>query len=394
MVVASGGVEEWAARFPHNPFFGPVAVDLGGDGPEIAAGVAEGLLAEMTGTARLIRRAELLLDAPSDLAAQDAELNKLTWRDLNAEELTNAVPLILLADAESLGDRALSGLSELLGTDWPVRVVLLDRRESVGRGADPTLLGLCHRRAFVLASTIAHTDHLFAGLVEALEYPGPALIHLYAPSPQNDGFGRSGAIRRAKLAVDCRVHPLLRYDPRGEGVFGTRIDLAGNPEPTVVWAKGADGVELYPTHWALTLRRWTEDLRLLEDETQTQSIADYLANPSDTAVSQKSQDGERSHELNGALIQVTEDRLANWTTLQELAGIVTPFTARVREEAAAQVGDTHASELAALKAEYEAKLAESRAEERAAQAARLRDRLVQLANVRAVGSLNEGGQNT
>ena len=46
----------------------------------------------------------------------------------------------------------------------------------------------------------------------------------------------------------------------------------------------------------------------------------------------------------------------NISTLQELAGLVTPFTARVEQEARESLAAAHQAELDTLKREYEAKL--------------------------------------
>jgi hypothetical protein len=53
---------------------------------------------------------------------------------------------------------------------------------------------------------------------------------------------------------------------------------------------------------------------------------------------------------------MVEDRGHAWRTLQELAGLVTPFTARVEQEARENLAAAHQADLDALKREYEAKL--------------------------------------
>jgi hypothetical protein len=72
-------------------------------------------------------------------------------------------------------------------------------------------------------------------------------------------------------------------------------------------------------------------------------------------------------------------RAAIWTTLQELSGLVNPFTGSVREQVAEELSRTHGAELDALRAEYEGKLEEQRRSQTAEQAVRLRERLLQLA---------------
>jgi hypothetical protein len=78
-----------------------------------------------------------------------------------------------------------------------------------------------------------------------------------------------------------------------------------------------------------------------------------------------------------------EERLQRWATLQELAGVSTPFTERVRAEVERELQSGHEAELSALKADCEAMVAEVERGQAAAQAVRLRDRLLQLAGLAA-----------
>jgi pyruvate-ferredoxin/flavodoxin oxidoreductase len=370
VAVTAGEVGEWAARFPHNPFFAPVTVELGGDGAELALGLQQGLLLDLVATCRLLRRAKLYIDSPPDFARQDEAIDALTWRELSAEERSWGTPLLLLADAQSMGADEQSGLSRILTGDLPVKVVLLDRHEGSERRVDPTLLALAHRSAYVLSSALCAPDHLYAGTMAALSFDGPALLHLYAPSPLLDGFETHEGLALARLAVDARVHPLVSYDPTAEGVFGARVRLEGNPELGASWLRDEVG-EVTPARWAEKLERLSA-----RGARNGAARANGIARV-----------GERVEAL-------VAERSANWRTLQELAGVVTPFTASVRAEAEKLVADRHAEELAALRAEYEGKLEAVRAEERALQMARLQQRLVQLATMNRGARPNlDGDQN-
>jgi pyruvate-ferredoxin/flavodoxin oxidoreductase len=72
-------------------------------------------------------------------------------------------------------------------------------------------------------------------------------------------------------------------------------------------------------------------------------------------------------------------RQRDWQVLQELAGIVTPFTAQVRAEAEAAVAAAHEQELAKLKQEHDQQLANLREEYRAEMAQVIKQRLLALA---------------
>jgi hypothetical protein len=83
------------------------------------------------------------------------------------------------------------------------------------------------------------------------------------------------------------------------------------------------------------------------------------------------------------MLQSASDDLAQvWSTLQELAGIVTPFTDTVRSQAEEDVRGAHEAALADLRAEYEGRLETHEGEQVGTQADRLRRRLMQLAGYR------------
>jgi hypothetical protein len=79
------------------------------------------------------------------------------------------------------------------------------------------------------------------------------------------------------------------------------------------------------------------------------------------------------------LAQVCLQRQQAWRTLQELAGLVTPFTERVRREAEAAVAAERAAELAALRSDYEQRLAEQQDQQLEQTRQAMRERLLQLA---------------
>jgi len=365
VVLANGVASDWAGLFPRNPFSVPMTVDLGADGADVAAGLIESLLAERVETSRLIRRAELWLENPSDLRAGDRELDALTPGELTADELELCPPILVLAGGDALTRPAQAGLSRLLTSGLPVKVVLFDEHDLLSREAEPAMLALAHRRAFVLSTSIAHPRHLFEGVSEALSFPGPALIHLHAPSPRRHGFATDATVERAAGAVECRVHPLLRYDPSAEGFFGLRISLEGNPSVVDTWAVDGDGGAQTPLRWAEGETRF-KDSTLLSDARG--SAQPTVPGPNGRGLA-----------LGEILDRASATRIEIWATLQELAGVTTPFTETVRSRAEEELRQEREGELAALKAEYEAKLQARHDEQLTAQADRLRRRLLQLA---------------
>ena len=81
-----------------------------------------------------------------------------------------------------------------------------------------------------------------------------------------------------------------------------------------------------------------------------------------------------------ALAAAAEECLANWQTLQELAGIVTPFTERLEQEIRADVAAEHQADLDAQKKASEAEIREIKEKTQAEIASKIRSRLLQLAS--------------
>jgi pyruvate-ferredoxin/flavodoxin oxidoreductase len=382
VVLASQSVGEWAARFPRNSFAAPVAVDLAGNGPELARGLLTGLNAAHVDEARTYRRADLLLDHPSDLEAKIRDLDDLGWDDLSSEEREARAPLLVVVGPDAVSEQTLPSLSKLLGSEEDITVILLDGRERVPTAADPVMLALSHRRAFVVSTSVAYPDHLFEGVDAALSFSGPALIHIHAPSPARHGFATDQTVERARGAVQSRLAPLLRYDPNEPGVYGSRLSLNGNPDPGSAWSVDPDGLPWTPARWALGEDRFGSELSPLSEtapsptsiDTWVALDRDQRATKTPTVVDTVGATLAVGHDL----AELCRERYEQFRTLQELAGVVTPFTGAVRAQVESELAVAHRAELDALRAEYESKLVEQATQRESAVAARLKARLLEL----------------
>jgi pyruvate-ferredoxin/flavodoxin oxidoreductase len=94
------------------------------------------------------------------------------------------------------------------------------------------------------------------------------------------------------------------------------------------------------------------------------------------------------------MVKACEERLHGWRVLQELAGLVTPFTDRIELEAQEKVAAARAAELAALKAEYEARIADLQKEVLEETRVEVRERLMALAGYTARGASGNRGAET
>ncbi|MEP7379741.1 MAG: thiamine pyrophosphate-dependent enzyme, partial [Chloroflexota bacterium] len=158
------------------------------------------------------------------------------------------------------------------------------RRKELGR------IMLAHGEVFVAQTTPAHLNHFYRAVMDANEYPGPAVVIVYTPCMPEHGIADDAASQQARLAVDSRAFPLFTYDPRRGSTLAERLSLQGNPALREDWYTQPDGVV-------------TDFLAFAKTEGR---FAPHFA-----------ADGTPSVE-----IQATNaDRLANWRALQEMAGL-------------------------------------------------------------------------
>jgi pyruvate ferredoxin oxidoreductase beta subunit len=159
-----------------------------------------------------------------------------------------------------------------------------EKRKELGR------IMMAHGDAYIAQVAACTINHLYKAVMEANEYPGPAVIIAYAPCMPEHGIADDAANRQAKLAVDSRAFPLFTYDPRRGSSLAERLSLQGNPAVKEDWSKNPDGTPFDFIAFARTEGRFGQHF-------------DKEGNPS------------------VEIQQSQEDRLSNWRLLQEMARI-------------------------------------------------------------------------
>jgi pyruvate-ferredoxin/flavodoxin oxidoreductase len=370
---------------------------MSGDAAQLSAGLIEGHLGETTALVRLLRQARIEVDQPDGADWKREALTSLRWQDLSNEELEICPPLVLIGSDEMLAGQGLSQLIWLLNSGLPVKVLVLssmdlglcDAATNNPRGS-LGLLALAQRNAYVAQTSVADPDHLGESMLQALGHEGPALIQVYAPSPRRHGYASEQTLAQAQLAVASRVLPLFRYDPRADGVFGSRITLDGNPASADA-LPAAEGEErlLTPADWALGQRRFAAQFEPLADDAPGPlTLAEWLQLDAkgrkgktpfvSTGVATGDGDQEERYAVSPALSEMSAQCLANWQTLQELAGLVTPFTEQVEQEIRAAVAAEHQAELDAQQQANDAQIREIQEKTQVEIASKIRSRLLQL----------------
>nr|VFJ86269.1 MAG: Pyruvate:ferredoxin oxidoreductase [Candidatus Kentron sp. LFY] len=427
LAVGPGSLATWAGAYPHNPFHVPVAIDMTGETAQLAAGLFEGQLRKAIEGIRLLREAHNELD-PNPAKSSSIQTgirtgnvntgnHPLSWQDLTPKERRLCSPVILLGNNETLGGRGLAAILWLLRSDSPFKIlivseldlgldavvtatdtagVMVDAPFAIAKtpGINIGLLALAQYRAYVAQTSVADPQHFLTSVRAAMDYTGPALLHIHAPSPERHGFPMHRTIRRARDAVRARVFPLFRYDPRVQGVFGLRIDLTGNPNPDLAW-NISNGEPFTPVHWALEEGRFAERFIPVPDEedpdtVETLPLVEYLEQDNETRANKTPTihctrpDGEQTLlRVDSALATATRNRRETWCILQELAGLVTPFTEEVEKRAERRAAalrevehkmleENHATEVTALRKTMESEMTK-----------RLHARLMQLAGLKA-----------
>jgi pyruvate-ferredoxin/flavodoxin oxidoreductase len=364
MAVAADTANSWLGAFPDNPFSIPVVVDTSGNTASLARGLLEGQMSIAIDASIALRKAELELERPQEAEVESASLGELTWRDLSDEERRACPQLLLVGSDEALAANDLAPLLELLQSEIPVKVMAFSRMDMALDAAPRsprldlafTALGL--QNVFVAQTSISYPEHFYESVRNALAHSGPALVRVHTPNPERHGFDSRQTVEQALLTVRSRAFPLFRYDPAAQGIFGLCLDLAGNSDTDKVWCAGGEG-PYTPAHWALTESRFASHIKVMTDDAPGPTpVADYLLLSKEQRIGKTPfvEADDRRMAISDELADTLAERVALWRTLQEIAGIVTPFTERVRMEAERSVAAEHQADLQKLRDEYEAKI--------------------------------------
>ncbi len=352
-----------APEFPRFSFAVPALAQGAHEhnGAEWGVGLAQGLLNKHVDEMKLCRRARVLIEGATDIQHQLQSIDALCAQDLSDEEFLLCSPLLLTYDLRHGAGEWPSWLSRLSSSGLPIKVLLFDGGDRLQGGAHPLLQSLFERRTYVTSVSIAHGAHLLRAVDEALSHRGAALLHVYTPSPEVDGFHMADTLNRAMGAVQCRLHPLLRYNPlqKSTGMLGDALDLSDNPDPLQDWAEVMD--QTTSTSSVCTLHSWAR---------AEERFAEYFGNNADTSSGSK-----------GVLDLASEDIQYTWHRLRELSGLAHPFEDEWRERLTTELQAYFDTQQIAQEKEHQEALSKQEQQIRAEQAVKLRARLAQLAGL-------------
>ena len=372
--ITSSSIAAWAGDFPYNPFHVPVNIDVSGESVQFAAGLIQGQVKELLAAVSLMRQARASID--SRYAKQVDKLTGLYWQDLSDDEQQLCPPLFLVGGDDLLAAHGFAQIALLLNDLYPIKIVVFSELDN-GLGQRPqasyqlnrrhdsannlAMMAMAQQHAYVAQTSIADNNHFQQSVEQLLDNNRPGLLCIHTPSPQRHGFAPEQTLRQAELAVYSGMFPLFQYNPRDEGVFGSRLSLHES-----VVCKGpeiADDNALNPVHWAINEQRFGAHFSpLAANALQAVSLSHWLTlninerQKKTPFVYLEHDNSQKKTAISYDFAALIARQQQQQQVLLELAGIVTPFTDYVEQSVAQRLSDEHQAELNALTAEYEAKI--------------------------------------
>jgi pyruvate ferredoxin oxidoreductase beta subunit len=253
----------------------------------------------------------LFENAPADAIGVRMRWDQMGW---------HGKPIWCIGGDGAMFDIGFQALSRMLASGMNIKVFVLDTQvysntggqaststytgqntkmtvhgKSVGgkqeRRKEIAQIAMMHPRTFVAQTTCAHVNHFYKSVLGALEFDGPAIVTCYTTCQPEHGVGDNMAGDQARLAVDTRAFPLLIYDPRKGNKIRDCLSLQGNPAMKDDWYVNP---------------KTKETITFIDFARSEGRFAKHF-----------DRDGQPSE----TLLKAMEDRLENWHTLQELAGL-------------------------------------------------------------------------
>ncbi|MDR1935363.1 MAG: 2-oxoacid:acceptor oxidoreductase family protein [Candidatus Accumulibacter sp.] len=368
---STGCSSVYASTFPFNAYNDPWVNSLFQDAQPLAKGLFEGVAAQNVADVRAMRLARLELDDAYVPERHDKEFRYLSWPQFTKEELALLPTVITIGGDGATYDIGFGAFSRILASGTPLKVLVLNTgvysntggqaSTSSFTGQDSDLarhggahggkrearkeLGLIasfHPNVFVCSTSTALQGHYLKNTMEFLSYTdAPAVLDVYTPCQGEHGIADNVSARQARLAVESRMNPVFVHDPRRGKTLHEWFSLEGNPDPDKTWAKttleyrDADGelklmeIDLTPASFALGEIRFRKQFRKLPADTAADlvPVAEFIELPASarqgkTPFVYSVDAGQRLVRMGmtQAIVDLLEERRANWQTLQYLAG--------------------------------------------------------------------------
>ena len=410
MANSTGCSSVWGSTYPYNPYPFPWVNHLFQDAPSIAIGLFDAHMRKMTDNFVAVRRAELLVAGSYDAERDEAAFGDLDWKQFTDEEFALCPPIIAMGGDGAMLDIGFQNLSRLLASGKPIRVVVLDTQVYSNTGGQActsgftgqvsdmsaygksqhgktevrkelALIAIAHRGVYVHQTSQAAASHLIAGVLTGLHKRRPVLLNVYTPCPVEHGLADDGSQHAARLALESRAFPFLTYDPDGGPSFADCLSLEGNPSPNDAWPSyalkyvdegGAEQMMELPltiADWAATEVRFKQhfsELPASESGDELMLFHEYVAASAEDREGRTpfiwaltKERTRRRLAVAGEIVVLAAERQQFWSQLRQLAGLEVPVT--VHDTVVGQLEAEFEQRAAALRLDYEAKIADLKA---------------------------------
>jgi pyruvate/2-oxoacid:ferredoxin oxidoreductase alpha subunit/ferredoxin len=404
LLLAGSNSLDWAKQYPANNFTSPCVIHWNGSAPEQTLGLFYGQLRYLLDHIKLMRRATLESKDKYDPAVHDLEIAELHWNDLTESEKQFIPPILLVAERDDLNESGWNSLNKMLADKYPVKVILLDHIASPQQSPVAALaqtnsglfsaIGL--KNAFVFQGGMGNINHLFDGLMEGIDRFYPALFNLYATKFEKHNVANIDSTPYASLALNSRAFPSLRYDPGEKNDFlNGAIKLDGNKKADQDWVEETIAISDEETinykiswaDWAYTQSDWKKQFTVIDKNPSNVLVPDYISFDENTRagktpiIMRGDQQGLKYYAVSAKVIEMCEAVLSNWHTLQELAGLLTEFPSKLKEEVSQEFRKKYEEDAAALKTKYEQQLKEQKTAQTEILRQQLKEKLIALSRM-------------
>lgn len=323
-----------------------------------------------------VRIAQLELADQYDPTVHDHFFVHFNWASFTPEEQLACPPVVALTDRKALLSQEALAFGKVLTMGWPIRTVCLsnpypEAAEEWAYRAEPGMLALAYRDAFVLQTSAVDPTHLYHGLSMGLRAENTALFHILDPGDPADLLGHHAALL-------SRESPSFLMNGDATASWGSRFSVADNPEPDADWVSqtitcrlGGEEIEwnahVTPVDYASLFPRLLRHFQVVPETYVTDDlvpVTDYL----------NLRAGDRIGKVpyiwmilpdrrmvraavTMTLTRACEERLGFWHVIQEYAGIHNFHADQVRE----QLSRSFEEELEQTRKELEATHAETMA---------------------------------
>ncbi|WP_420319022.1 hypothetical protein [Ekhidna sp.] len=189
---------------------------------------------------KAFRIASLEVEDDYDEKIHDDYFTHFTWYRLSNVEKVIFRPIILQIDHQLIMQQ-LDDLSELLSTNWPIKLLVMNHLlvsepvatiswEEASHRYRPELAALtvAHRNVATYQLTTTDPGALIETIQNWIQMTQPAMMHLLVPNDENEFIN-------VKAAVYGRYFPTMTYNLSGEQSAPSKWKIDQNPDPVKKW---------------------------------------------------------------------------------------------------------------------------------------------------------------